>query len=83
MAANVTKSMPAALPISILGGSPIRVAVPPMLEARIKAMRKGSGLIPSLAVIKRVTGAINITMVTLSSSAEVTAVTSTKMTRIR
>jgi len=27
-----------------LGGSPIRVAMPPILEARISAMRKGTGL---------------------------------------
>ena len=32
---NWTKVSPVAEPIRMLGGSPIRVAVPPMLEARI------------------------------------------------
>lgn len=31
----------AAEPIRMLGGSPIRVAMPPMLEERISANRKG------------------------------------------
>ncbi len=33
------KSSPAAEPMRMLGGSPMRVAVPPMLEARIMLMR--------------------------------------------
>ena len=40
------KSSPAALPIMMLGGSPMRVAVPPMFEARISPIRSGTGLIP-------------------------------------
>ena len=41
---SVTKSAklkPTADPIMILGGSPIRVAVPPILEAKISAYRNG------------------------------------------
>ena len=33
------KSRPAAEPMRMFGGSPMRVAVPPMLEARIWLMR--------------------------------------------
>lgn len=32
---KVGKTQPAALPIMMLGGSPMRVAVPPTLEAKI------------------------------------------------
>ena len=35
---------PAMLPIMMLGGSPIRVAVPPMFEDMISATRNGIGL---------------------------------------
>ena len=83
LAAKVTKSIPAALPINMFGGSPTRVAVPPMFDARMIAIRNGIGLILRLAAINRVTGAIKITMVTLSSIAEVTAVTITKIIMIR
>ena len=36
-----TKVSPTALPIMIFGGSPISVAVPPMLDANICAIRYG------------------------------------------
>ena len=68
-----TKSMklrPACEPIMIFGGSPIRVAVPPMLEARICASRKGTGSMPRMPVI----GPTSNTVVTLSRNAESTAV---------
>ena len=35
------KDRPAAEPMMMFGGSPISVAVPPMLEARISVNRKG------------------------------------------
>ncbi len=38
-ARNAPNPRPAADPIMMLGGSPIRVAVPPMLELRITATR--------------------------------------------
>ena len=68
------KLSPAALPIIILGGSPIRVAVPPMLEAMIWVMKKGMGLIRSMLVMARVMGPMRSTVVTLSRKADKTAV---------
>ena len=72
-----TKSMklrPACEPIMIFGGSPIRVAVPPMLEARICASRKGTGSMPRMPVIAIAIGPTSSTVVTLSRNAESTAV---------
>jgi len=72
-----TKSMkpsPVALPIMMLGGSPINVAVPPMLEAIISVIRNGSGLILSWPAMAKVTGTIKSTVVTLSRRADRTAV---------
>ena len=37
------KSSPAAEPMRMLGGSPMRVAVPPMFEAKIWLIRYGNG----------------------------------------
>ena len=44
-----TKLSPARLPMMMLGGSPMSVAVPPMLEARISEMRYGAGGQPQSA----------------------------------
>ena len=74
---------PARLAMMMFGGSPTKVATPPMLEANTSAIRNGAGLIASRSQISRVTGAINKTVVTLSSSAEATAVTSTNRIMIR
>ena len=63
-----------ALPIMILGGSPMSVAVPPILDARIWVIKKGMGFKCSLRVMLKVTGTMSSTVVTLSSSAENTAV---------
>ena len=38
-----TKSSPAAEPMRMFGGSPMRVAVPPMFEAKIWLIRYGNG----------------------------------------
>ncbi|TVX97562.1 hypothetical protein FPZ49_35025 [Paenibacillus cremeus] len=39
-----------ALPIMIFGGSPMRVAVPPIFEAKICVIRKGTGLTQSVGL---------------------------------
>ena len=64
----------ARLPMMMLGGSPISVAVPPMFDASTSAMRNGTGLTPSRSQTRSVTGAMSSTVVTLSSSADATAV---------
>ena len=74
---------PARLPMMMFGGSPIRVAAPPMLEASTSAMRNGTGLMSSRSQTSRVTGAMSSTVVTLSRNAEATAVISTSSTMIR
>ncbi len=67
----------------MLGGSPISVAVPPMLAASASAMRKGTGGVSICSHTSRVTGAISSTVVTLSSSAEAAAVITSNITMIR
>src|SRR4030095_15528678 len=66
---------PVAEPIMMFGGSPISVAVPPMFDAKICAKRYGYGLTLSSSVMRRVTGTVSSTVVTLSRKAENTAVT--------
>ena len=80
---NAPNPRPAADPIRMLGGSPIRVAVPPMLDARICAIRYGAGEIPRRRATESVTGVIRTTVVTLSRNAETTAVTSERISRSR
>ena len=58
------------LAIMMLGGSPIMVQVPPILEAIIWASTKGSGEIFKSFVSVKVIGTVSSTVVTLSSSAE-------------
>ena len=70
---NAPKSSPAALPTMMLGGSPIKVAVPPMLEASITASKYGSGEICSALARNSTNGVISTTVVTLSSTAETSA----------
>ena len=77
------KVSPDRLAMMMLGGSPIKVAAPPMLEARTSAIRNGPGLTPSRSQTSRVTGAISSTVVTLSKKAEATAVMSTSSTITR
>ena len=64
----------ARLPMMMLGGSPISVAVPPMFDASTSAIRKGTGLTPRRSQTSSVTGAMSSTVVTLSRSADATAV---------
>ena len=63
----------------MLGGSPMRVAVPPMFEARTWLMRYGIGETPSLRATDSVTGVMSNTVVTLSRKAETPAVTRHRM----
>jgi hypothetical protein len=60
----------AALPIIILGGLPIRVAVPPILAANISDNITGTGDISKFSQMAKVIGIINITVVTLSRTEE-------------
>ena len=78
-----TKSLnvrPDLLAMMMFGGSPIRVAVPPMLDAIASARRKGIGGAPSRSQTSSVTGAMSSTVVTLSSRAEATAVITISIT---
>jgi len=68
------KPSPVALPIIMLGGSPISVAVPPMLEATTSAIRNGITFICSSLAMAKVTGTTSKTVVTLSKRADATAV---------
>jgi len=63
---NVTKSMSAALPIMMFGGSPTSVATPPMFDSMASAIRNGAGFSWSRRVTSMVSGAKMITVVTLS-----------------
>ncbi len=58
----------------MLGGSPIRVAVPPTLEAKASGNSRVIGLIFKVTAISMVTGIISIMVVTLSRKAEMKAV---------
>ena len=60
----------------IFGGSPMSVAVPPILEASTSAIRNGNGAICNSRVTASVTGAINSTVLTLLRTAETKNVTS-------
>ena len=57
----------------MLGGSPISVAVPPTLDAKICVIKNGTGLSPSISVTAIVIGPTKSTVVTLSRKAERTA----------
>ena len=70
----------ARLAMMMLGGSPTRVAAPPMLEASTSAMRNGTGRSPSRSHTRNVTGAMSRTVVTLSSTADATAVSTHSIT---
>jgi len=80
LTAKSLKVSPARLAMMMFGGSPIRVAVPPMFEASASAIRNGTGGRASRSQTSRVTGAMSSTVVTLSSSADATAVIATSMT---
>ena len=71
-----------ALPIIIFGGSPIRVAVPPIFEEIISVNKYGIGFISNFLAIENVIGIISITVVTLSKNALTIAVKSPRQTKI-
>ena len=61
---------PPRLAMMMFGGSPISVAVPPMLLAITSAIRNGTGEVPSRSQMSSVTGATSSTVVTLSRNAD-------------
>ena len=77
------KLRPARLPMRMLGGSPIKVAVPPMFDANASAIKNGAAPISSRSHTSSVTGATSSTVVTLSSNADANAVTSTSRIMMR
>src|SRR5512137_2708583 len=68
--------------IMMFGGSPMRVAVPPMLEAIASVMRNGTTSSSRAWQMSIVTGAMRSTVVTLSRNADTTAVTVEKIAMI-
>ena len=68
------KGRPAATPTMTLGGSPISVAVPPMLAAITIGIANAHTDIRRLRAAFDTTGAMNSTVVTLSAKADSTAV---------
>ena len=67
------KSIPAADPIMILGGSPIKVAATPTLDASTMAVMNGIGDSLIDLNIEIVTGTIKSTVVTLSMNIDIVA----------
>ncbi len=80
VSAKSLKVRPAYEPIIMLGGSPMRVAVPPMFEASTIGIRKFRGDVLRTRAISMITGVNSTILVTLSRNAEVTAVTSINIT---
>lgn len=72
---NSLKVRPLPDPIMMLGGSPMRVAVPPILEKMAMRIRMGAVGAPRSWVMRMVMGAMRMTVVTLSRKAETKAVT--------
>jgi len=70
------------VPIRMLGGSPIKVAVPPTLAANTSANRNGNGGSSSSSAITSVTGTIKSTVLTLLSTADRSAVASCAISRM-
>lgn len=75
---KLLKLNPDAAPIKIFGGSPIKVAVPPILLARMIGIIRAKGFILNIRVIWSAIGVISITVVTLSRNADRIAVVRTK-----
>ena len=80
---NAMKFSPTVDPIIRFGGSPIRVAVPPMLDARVSAMMNGTGETFIWEATIKVTGTTRSTVVTLSRNAERIAVAITSRIMVR
>ena len=71
---NAPKESPVWPAIRMFGGSPISVAVPPMLEATISITISGTGSTSSASASRNVIGTISRIVVTLSRNADSTAV---------
>ena len=71
---NVKNENPALLPMIMFGGSPISVAVPPILDMRISIIKKGTAFMSNFFATRKVIGITRITVVTLSKNADATAV---------
>jgi hypothetical protein len=56
------KDRPDRLAMMIFGGSPIKVAAPPMLGANASAIRNGPGVTANRSHTSSVTGAISVTL---------------------
>ncbi|MNM80794.1 hypothetical protein D3C81_927720 [compost metagenome] len=67
-----------ALPIMMFGGSPIKVAVPPIFDARTRENIYGKVFTFNCLVMLNTTGTIRIIVVTLSKKADATAVIKAK-----
>ena len=80
---KAAKSSWATEPMIRFGGSPINVAVPPILEAIVSAIRNGIGGTPSSLATSKVTGATSRMVVTLSRNADRTAVANTSRIMVR
>ena len=70
---------PAYEPMRMLVGVPMSVLIPPTLEANTSGMSSAIGLRPNVSAIWIVIGAMSSMVVTLSSSAEATAVMMIRM----
>ena len=74
---SFTKSIklnPAFAAIIIFGGSPIKVAVPPIFDASTSVIKNGTGSHSNSFAITKVTGITRTTVVTLSKNADAIAV---------
>jgi len=69
---------PLAEPISMFGGSPIKVAVPPIFAARTPARMKVRGETSKASATRKIIGAKRRIVVTLSRKAEKSAIVTTK-----
>ena len=71
---NSPKVRPVKEPMRMLGGSPMMVAVPPTLLAKVWGIKKARGCTFRVTAISMVTGITSSIVVTLSRKAEITAV---------
>ena len=69
---NAVNERPVAPAMRMLGGSPISVAVPPMLETMISMTTSGIGSTSSASASRNVIGTISSTVVRLSRNADST-----------
>src|SRR5680860_785532 len=73
------KLSPVAPAMMMFGGSPIRVAVPPMFDAITSMISSGIGSMSSASASRKVIGVISRIVVRLSRKAESTAVVAARL----